>query len=205
MRKIILLIPLVLFVSCAKKQVVYVPESYKVKNQHTSEEKKDDLEAEIVTAGKKEQHINFNAPMESVYNAALKSVDFLQWPIAFSNEQEGTIRLKEAYVYNKNGKLFRSYTYPSKSDTHKSNINYYLERVAKYTPGSSDTMFTQENLKITLTKVSDTATDMKIDYSIRPYTLDGIIGYEVISNGYIESIITQNMKQILAGKPIARK
>jgi hypothetical protein len=203
MRKIIFLIPLLLVVSCAKKSV-YIPESYRVKNQHSYEDKKDDMEAEIVTAGKKEQHINFNAPMEKVYEAAVRSVAFLQWPIAFSNEEEGTIRLKEAYVYGKGGKIYRSYTYPSHSDTRHSNINYYLERVARYTPGTAATIFTQENLKITLKKVSDTKTDVIIDYSIRPYTLDGTIGYEVISNGYIESIIVDNMKDILAGKPIAR-
>ena len=205
MRKIIFLLPLLVFASCAKHQSVYTSDSHKVSNQHSYDDKKDDMEASIVTAGKTEQHVNFNAPLNSVYNAALKSVDFLKWPIAFSDEEEGTIRLKEAYVYNKDGKLFRSYTYPSKSDTRNSNINYYLERVAKYTAGTADTIFTQENLKITLKKVSDTATDLKIDYTIRPYAMEGVIGYEVLSNGYIESLIIENMKEALAGKkPIAR-
>lgn len=203
MRIIFILLPLLLVVSCAKKSV-YVPESYNVRNQHTYENKKDNMETEIVTAGKKVQHFNINAPMGDAYNAAVKSVDFLKWPIAFSNEQEGTIRLQEAYVYSKKDKIYRSYTYPTKSDTQHSNINYYLERVAKYTPGTAPTIFSQENLKITLTKVSDKTTDIKIDYSIRPYTLGGTIGYEVLSNGYIESIIMNNMKDILAGKPVAR-
>ena len=203
MRKLILIIPLLLIAACTK-QSVYVPQSYRVKNQHTPGEQKDDMEAAIVTAGKSEEHINFNAPMPSVFNAAFKSIEFLKWPVAFTDEQEGTIRLKEAYVYNKDGKLLRSYTWPSKADTRRSNINYYLERVARYTPGTADTIFTQENLKITFKKVSDTVTEVKIDYSIRPYTLEGVIGDEVMSNGYIESLIIEHMKENLAGKPVAR-
>jgi hypothetical protein len=202
MRKVFILLPLLLVVGCAEK-TVYIPESYKVKNQHAYHEKKDAMEAEIVTAGKKEQHYNFKAPMDEVFNAAVRSVAFLQWPIAFTNEEEGMIRLQEAYVYSKNGKIYRSYTYPSSADTRHSDINYYLERVAQYTPGTAATIFSQENLKITLEKVSDNTTDMKIDYSIRPYTLGGPIGYEVLSNGYIESIIIDNMKDILVGKPVA--
>lgn len=204
MRKIIFLLPLLVFASCAKNQSVYTSDSHRVSNQHSYNDKRDDMEAAIVTAGKTEERVNFNAPMSSVFNAAFKSIEFLKWPVAFTDEHEGTIRLKEAYVYNKDGKLLRSYTWPSKADTRRSNINYYLERVARYTPGTADTIFTQENLKITFKKVSDTVTEVKIDYSIRPYTLEGVIGYEVMSNGYIESLIIEHMKENLAGKPVAR-
>lgn len=201
MRKLILILPFLIIAGCTNKSV-YVPASYRVKKDTLPADKVDREDA-VVTAGKKEEDIHFNSPYDKVFSAAVASVEFLKWPVAFAEQEEGSIRLKEAYVYNKNGKLFRSYVYPSKSDTSGSNINYYLERVAKYSSGTADTIYTQENLKITIKKVTDVKTDVKIDYSIRPYTLDGIIGYEVISNGYIETLIVDHMKDILGGKPVA--
>ena len=119
------------------------------------------------------------------------------------DESEGVIRLKEAYVYRKSGKLLRSYTFPSQADIQRSDINDYLEKVAKFQPGTTRTSFTQESLKITLGKVSDDKTEITIDYHIRPYTFDGKIGYEVMSDGYIENLILDRMKEDLTGKPVA--
>lgn len=198
----ILILPALLFAGCSQKSV-YVPKSYRVKRPDDSQAENEKTEGAIVTAGETENKTNFNAPYDKVFAAALESVQFLQWPIAFAEQQDGTIRLQEAYVYEKNGKLFRSYTWPASSDTSRSNVNYYLEKVGKYTPGTSDTHFTQENLKVSVTKVSDDVTEVKIDYYIHPYTLQGTIGYEVMSNGYIETIIIDHMKDILGGKPVA--
>jgi len=206
MRKLVLIIPLIPFLiilaGCSSKSV-YVTKSYRTKKADSSQTDSDKKDGAVVKAGSEEQEINFNAPYDQVFNAAVESVQFLKWPIAFVEQDGGSIRLKEAYVYNKNGKLFRSYTWPSKSDTSRSNINYYLEKVAKYTPGTADTLFTQENLKIDVTKVSDGVTTVKIDYSIRPYTLAGTIGYEVMSNGYIENLIVDHMKDVIGGEPVA--
>ncbi len=203
MRKLALIIPfLIISAGCSSKSV-YVPKSYRMKKADSSQTDKDKKEGAVVTSGIEEQGTNFNAPYDQVFNAAVESVQFLKWPIAFVEQDGGSIRLKEAYVYNKNGKLFRSYTWPSKSDTSRSNINYYLEKVAKYTPGTADTLFTQENLKIEVTKVSEDVTSVKINYSIRPYTLAGTIGYEVMSNGYIENLIVDHMKDVIGGEPVA--
>jgi hypothetical protein len=202
MRKIFFIIPFLILAGCGQKSV-YIPKSYRTKKADSSETDKENKEGAIITSGKTEEEINFNAPYDKVFSAAVESVQFLKWPAAFVEQQDGSIRLQEAYVYKKGGKLFRSYTYPSKSDTSNSNINYYLEKVAKYTPGTADTIFTQENLKIKVTKISDSVTEVKIDYSIRPYTLAGTIGYEVMSNGYIESIILDHMKEIIGGRPVA--
>ena len=202
MRKLILILPFLIIAGCTSKSV-YVPASYRMKKPTQSDTGKVHNDEAVITAGQKEEDIHFNAPYDKVFSAAVASVEFLKWPIAFVEQDEGSIRLKEAYVYNKNGKLFRSYTYPTKSDTSSSNINYYLEKVAKYKPGTSDTIFTQENLKIAIKKTSNATTDVKIDYSIRPYTLNGIIGYEVMPNGYIESLITDHMRDILGEKPVA--
>lgn len=203
MRKLLLIIPfLIISAGCSSKSV-YVPKSYRTKKTDSTQAENDKKESAVVTAGSTDFETNFSAPYDQVFNAAVESVQFLKWPIAFVEQEGGSIRLKEAYVYNKDGKLYRSYTWPSKSDTSRSNINYYLEKVAKYTPGTADTLFTQENLKIEVTKVSDGVTTVKIDYSIRPYTLAGTIGYEVMSNGYIENLILDHMKDVIGGKPVA--
>jgi hypothetical protein len=203
MRKLVLIIPfLIISAGCSNKSV-YVPKSYRTKKADSSQTENVKKDGALVKAGSEEQETNFNAPYDQVFNAAVESVQFLKWPIAFVEQEGGSIRLKEAYVYNKGGKLFRSYTWPSKSDTSRSNINYYLEKVAKYTPGTAYTLFTQENLKIEVTKVSDGVTAVKIDYSIRPYTLAGTIGYEVMSNGYIENLIVDHMKDVIGGEPVA--
>jgi hypothetical protein len=202
MRKIFLIIPFLILAGCGQKSV-YVPKSYRTKQADSSETGNEKKEGAIVTSGETEEETNFKAPYDKVFSAAVESVQFLKWPVAFVEQQDGSIRLQEAYVYKKGGKLFRSYTYPSRSDTSNSNINYYLEKVAKYTPGTADTIFTQENLKIKVTKVSDSVTEVRIDYSIRPYTLAGTIGYEVMSNGYIESLIIDHMEDIIGGKPVA--
>jgi len=203
MRKLALIIlPILILAGCTQKSV-YIPKSYRVKETPDEEKEKEKRGAAIVTAGETENKTNFSVPLDKVFAAALESVQFLQWPVAFAEQQDGTIRLQEAYVYEKNGKLFRTYTWPSSSDTKSSNINYYLEKVGKYSPGSSVTHFTQENLKVTVKKVSDTTTEVKIDYYIHPYAFEGTIGYEVMSNGYIEAIIIDHMKDILGAKPIA--
>jgi len=202
MRKLVFIIPfLIISAGCSNKSV-YVPKSYRMKKADSAQTENDKKEGAVVTAGGEEHEAKFNAPYDQVFSAAVESVQFLKWPIAFVEQDGGSIRLQEAYVYNKDGKLFRSYTWPSKSDTSRSNINYYLEKVGKYTPGTADTLFTQENLKIEVTKVSDGVTNVLIDYSIRPYTLAGTIGYEVMSNGYIESLIMDHMKDVLGGKPV---
>lgn len=203
MRKLVLIIPFLMISAGCSSKSVYVPKSYRTKKADSSQTENDKKDGALVKSGTEEHETNFNAPYDQVFNAAIESVQYLKWTIAFVEQDGGSIRLKEAYVYNKGGKLFRSYTWPSKSDTSRSNINYYLEKVAKYTPGTADTLFTQENLKIDVTKVSDGVTAVKIDYSIRPYTLAGTIGYEVMSNGYIENLILDHMKDVVGGKPVA--
>ncbi len=205
MKRIILLVPIILFIASCSRPSVYIPESYRVKKKEPVEtEETVDRETAIIISGEEETQNVINASFAESWSAALESVQFLQWPAAFMDEKDGVIRLKEAYVYRKSGKLVRAYTWPSKIDIQRSNINDYLEKVARWTPGSSNTVFTQENLKLTLTKVSDDVTEIDIDYSIRPYTFDGKIGYEVISDGYIESLIIDRMRKDLAGKPVAR-
>jgi len=204
MKKILLLLPFLLAAGCSRPSV-YIPESYRTKRPSDSETQNKNKSSAIVTTGKSEEYSNFKAPYNEVWTAALESVEILKWPIAFVDPTEGVIRLKEAYVYRKSGKLLRAYTYPSKADIQTSTINDYLEKVAKYKPGTANTVYTQENLKVTVKKISDDVTEVKIDYSIRPYTYQGTIGYEVLSNGYIDSMIIDHMTEKLSPQqPVAR-
>ena len=147
----------------------------------------------------------FNAPFIDVWLAAIESTKWIKWNIAFIDEREGVIRLKEAYAYRKGGKLLRTYAWPSKENLQTSSINDYLEKVGRYNPGQSNTVFTQENLKMTVTKVSADVTKVDIDYTIRPYTFSGKIGYEIDSNGFIESLLLERIKENLDGSPVAKR
>ena len=58
---------------------------------------------------------------------------------------------------------------------------------------------------MTVIKVSPNVTKVDIDYTIRPYTFSGKIGYEVESNGFIESLLLERIKQNLDGSPVAKR
>ena len=137
--------------------------------------------------------------------AAIESTNLIKWNIAFLNERDGVIRLKEAYAYRKGGKLLRTYAWPDKENLQTSSINDYLEKVGRYNPGQSSTVFTQENLKMTVVKVSANVIKVDIDYTIRPYTFSGKIGYQIDSNGFIESLLLERIKENLDGSPLAKR
>ena len=73
----------------------------------------------------------FNAPFIDVWIAAIESVKWIKWNIAFIDEREGVIRLKEAYAYRRSGKLLRTYSWPTKENLQTSSINDYLEKVGR--------------------------------------------------------------------------
>lgn len=195
----IVLLSSILFAAGCGGGSVYIPKSYEVKDPptRTSTEKKP----------KKPQNLRsnqFSQPYDEVWRAAIESVKWLQWPPAYVDEAQGVIRLKEAYVYRKSGKLFRTYTWPSKQALQTSDINDYIEKIGRHKPKTGQTVFTQENLKISLIKAKGDVTTVDIDYSIRPYTFSGKIGYEIQSNGFIESRILERMRETLDGSPVAK-
>lgn len=180
---------------------MYTPRSYEVKDPpptKTSSRKKPSKKPSDLKSNE------FTAPFNEVWTAAIESVKWLQWPPAFVDEARGVIRLKEAYVYRKSGKLFRTYTWPSKGALQTSDINDYIDKIGRNKPNTGQTVFTQENLKITLTKSKTDITTVDINYSIRPYTFSGKIGYEIESNGYIESLLLERMRETIEGRPLAK-
>ena len=197
---IILILPIALAVSCGGSSI-YIPRSYKTEKPPPKKTASQNKPKEKPTELKPNE---FSEPYSKVWTAAVESVKWLQWPPAFVDEESGVIRLKEAYVYRKSGKLLRTYTWPSKDALQTSDINDYVEKIGRYSPSTGRTVFTQENLKLTLTKQPDDITRVDIDYTIRPYTFSGKIGYEIDSNGYIESRLLERMKETLEGRPVAR-
>lgn len=208
LKTLILLIPVLFAASCGGGGIYY-PGKNKTVNvpppkTQKAETKKPVEPAKTDKSSKTAENV-FNAPFIDVWLAAIQSTKWLKWNIAFINERDGIIRLKEAYAYRKQGKLLRTYMWPSKLDLQTSSINDYLEKVGRYTPGHSSTVFTQENLKMTITKLSQDKTKVGIDYTIRPYTFAGKIGYQIESNGFIESLLLEQMKKNLDKQPVAKR
>jgi len=201
-KALILLIPMFLAASCGGGGS-YIPRFNKTKTVPPPKTEK--VEAKKTTKVDTSAPNEFDAPFIDVWLAAIESVKWLKWNIAFLDEREGVIRLKEAYAYRKSGKLLRTYTWPDKENLQTSSINDYLEKVGHYSPRGSSTVFTQENLKMTVIKVSEDVTKVDIDYTIRPYTFAGKIGYEVDSNGFIESLLLERIKESLDGRPLAKR
>lgn len=207
-KALILLIPILFAASCGGGGIYY-PGKNKTVNVPPPKTEKVEKEEPVKPVKKVKVDPNtenvFNAPFIDVWLAAIQSSKWIKWNIAFINEREGVIRLKEAYAYRKGGKLLRTYTWPDKQNLQTSSINDYLEKVGRYNPGQSSTVFTQENLKMIVKKVSADVTKVDIDYTIRPYTFSGKIGYQVESNGFIESLLLERIKENLDGQPVAKR
>jgi hypothetical protein len=204
-KALFLIIPIVFAVSCGSGGMYY-PGKNKTVNVPPADEQATETKkpAKKVKTNTKAENV-FNAPYIDVWLAAIESTKWLKWNIAYLDEHDGVIRLIEAYAYRKGGKLLRTYTWPSKESLQTSSINDYLAKVGRYNPGQSSTVFTQENLKMTVIKVSTHVTKVDIDYTIRPYTFSGKIGYEIESNGFIESLLLERIKENLDGRPLAKR
>jgi len=207
-KALILLIPIFFITSCGGGGIYYPGKNKTVNVPPPKTEKVDKKEpvkpVKQVKVDPKDENI-FNAPFIDVWLAAIQSTKWIKWNIAFINEREGVIRLKEAYAYRKGGKLLRTYIWPDKQNLQTSSINDYLEKVGRYNPGETSTVFTQENLKMTVIKVTSNVTKVYNDYTIRPYTFSGKIGYQVESNGFIESLLLERIKENLDGSPVAQR
>ncbi len=206
--KALIFLTLIFFaVGCGSGGIYYPSKAKKVKNPaptpaHKVEKKPTKKPVKATTSSNNV----FDAPYIDVWIAAIESVNWMiKWNIAFLDERQGIIRLKEAYAYRKDGKLLRKYSWPRKEDIQASSINDYLQKVGLYNQGHSNTVFTQENLTMNIIKVSNTQTKVEIDYTIRPYTFSGKIGYEIESNGFIESLLLERIGENLDGSPVAKR
>ena len=132
--------------------------------------------------------------------------DLVKWNPAFIDEKEGVIRLKEAYVYRKSGKLLRIYFWPSLEGAKQSEIDDYLEKVAYYDNSIFDSdkaVLSQENMGIKVVSLSKSQTKVEINYKIKPYLNSGKFASQVESNGYIESLLLEKIREKLKGQRLS--
>lgn len=148
----------------------------------------------------------FNAPFSEVWSATLQGLKWMKWNPAFLEKEDGTIRLKEAYVYTKSGRLFRNYRWPSKEEAKQSDIDDYVDKVVTYDKNIFDfdrPVFSQENMTIEVIKLSKSQTKVNISYKINLYLDSGKFASGVKSSGYIESLLFEQIKERLNGKPLS--
>ncbi|HEX9830728.1 MAG TPA: hypothetical protein VGA94_03485 [Thermodesulfobacteriota bacterium] len=200
MKRLLFLIPLIAILGCASPRI-YTPKPvrpYKPKVIKPYKPKEDQQY--------KEDNV-FDAPFANVWSATLAGIEWMKWIPAFTDESNGIIRLKEAYVYRRSGKLLRIYTWPPRDKLEQSRIDDYLEKVSDY-PRSFDwdrPIFSQESMQIRVIRLSETKTKVAIDYKIRPYLYSGKFEDGTKSNGYIESVLLEKIEENLKGGPLAGK
>lgn len=148
----------------------------------------------------------FNASFSQTWSATLAGLEWIKWSPAFTDKKEGTIRLKEAYVYRRSGNLLRAYHWPSIEEAKKAGIDDYLEKVAYYDNSifdSNEAIFSQENMGIKVVSLSKSQTKLVINYKIKPYLKSGTFGDQIRSKGYIESLLLQKVREKLKRQPVS--
>lgn len=153
---------------------------------------------------KVEQENVFNASFTDVWFATLDGIQWIKWPPAFADEKTGEIVLKEAYVYKKSGNIIRTFTWPSGETQNFPDIDDYLSKVAYYHVGTTGSrpIFSQEIMRIKVSRLSNTKTKVDIDYTIRPYLDSSNFAEEVKSNNYIETVLLGKIREKLEGSYI---
>ena len=200
MKRLLFLIPLIAILGCTSPRI-YTPtpvRPYKPKVTKPYKPKEDKQY--------KEDNV-LDAPFANVWSATLAGLEWMKWIPAFTDESNGIIRLREAYVYRRSGKLLRIYTWPPRDTLEQSRIDDYLEKVSDY-PGSFDwdrPIFSQESMQIRVIRLSETKTKVAIEYKIRLYLNSGKFEDGAKSNGYIESVLREKIEESLKGGPLAGK
>jgi hypothetical protein len=200
MKRALFLIPLIAILGCTSPRI-YTPTPVRPDRPRVTKpyQPKEDKRY-------KENNV-FDASFTNVWSATLAGLEWMKWIPAFADESSGTIRLREAYVYRKSGKLLRIYTWPSRDEQKQEPIDDYLKKVSDY-PGSFDwdrPFFSQESMQISVIRTSETRTKVAIDYKIRAYLDSGKFEDGVKSNGYIESVLLEKIGENLRGRPLAGK
>ena len=141
-----------------------------------------------------------NSSEQEAWDATLYSINWIKWKIFTEDFQDGTIMLKEAYVFDDNDKFKRIYHWPPKDKALKSNISDYLRKVTNYnsTVPMKEISFTQENMKIKLSKSGTGKIKITLNYQIFPYTRNFTLGNQLQSSYYIEDIVFSRIKDYLA-------
>jgi len=143
--------------------------------------------------------ITVNTSEQEAWDAVLFSINWIKWKIFNEDYRTGTIVLKEAYVYDDNSRFKRIYHWPPKEKALQSNMSDYLKKVtvnSRNVPFNRFS-FTQENMKIILSRSGPDKIKITVDYQIFPYTREFKLGEQLNSNNYIESIIFTKIREYL--------
>lgn len=148
----------------------------------------------------------FSHGYDDVWSAILNCIQDMGWDIEKVDKEKGEINLRTSYVYNPEfGVLSRIYAEPTNEEAKDSVIKPYLRSMAYYEKTTAmDPEFTRENLNINVIIVSDSQTNVKINYKIEPY-YDYTIGYigSTRSKGKLENTISLCIDEKLNAPVIA--
>ncbi len=152
-RYLILLLPLIMFVSCVAEVPVNVPQD-----------------------GYWENHaVKYNKNYDKVWNAADQAANEMGWNIKYSAKPTGKIQFEDAWVIDPLfGKAQRTYSRPGEKLANESNVTSYLHKISywtKLTPTQAPPhpLFTKEKLYIDVSKAGETSTKVKANYTIIPF------------------------------------
>jgi len=174
---LILLLPLMIFVSCVAEVPVNVPEDGYWKNHA----------------------VKYNKNYDKVWNAADQAANEIGWKIKYSDKPTGKIQFEHAWVIDPLfGKVQRTYSRPGKKVAEESNVTSYLHKISYWTKLTPPQAFTSEKLNIDVSKVNDSSTKIKANYSLWPY-FDYKIGQlgNARSRGVLEEAYYARVNQIL--------
>ena len=145
-----------------------------------------------------------NAAFTDVWFATIEGIKWMKWAPIYVDEKQGDILLKEAYVYNKSGKIVRTFKWPDLDSRTTTSIDDYLQKISFYNPNDvvSKPIFSQESMTINIKRVRNTKTKVEIEYKITPYLESGEFAKDVKSNNYIESVLIKKIKENLSGSLI---
>jgi len=181
-RYLVFLLPMILFLSCIAEVPVNVPEDGYWQNHA----------------------VKYNKNYDKVWNAADQAAREIGWKIKYSDKPTGKIDFENSWVIDPLfGKAQRIYQRPTKAQAEESNVTSYLHKISywtKLTPNRAppDPMYTSEKLDIDVTKVNDSATKVKANYSMWPYISNqrGHLG-NARSRGMLEETYYARVNEIL--------
>ena len=179
---LILLLPLTMFISCVAEVPVNVPEEGYWKNHAVS----------------------YNKNYDKVWNAANQAAEEIGWNIKYSDKPTGKIKFENSFVIDPLfGKAQRIYSRPGLKTAKESNITSYLHKISYWTkltppPAPPHPLFTKEKLNIDVSRVNDSNTKVKANYTIIPF-FDYKIGQlgTARSRGELEKAYYARVREIL--------
>ena len=188
---LLVIVTTLLLVNCSKIPTEKVYEKPENKIPQTEKEKP--------VIKQSQNSLVINTSEEKALDATLYAIKWIKWKLFTENYENGIIQLKEAYVYTENGKLKRIYHWPPKTTIQQSDITGYLNKIAvsDKTTSFNDVAFTQENMRITISKTPDKQIKITTEYIIFPYMKNLDLEYQLQSSNYIEGILFSKIQEYL--------